>query len=77
VLGASGYVEGAATQAPEVATGVRLLLGAVPVALAALAFACFWLYPLRGRGDGDGEVPVAEAVADAAASPTASDPLPR
>lgn len=80
VLGASGYVEGAASsvvQPESVATGVRLLLGAVPVGLAVLAFGCFWLYPLRGRGDGDGEVPVAEAIADAAASPTASDPLPR
>lgn len=47
VLAASGYVEGAATQVPQVATGIRLLIGGVPVALAALAFVCFWLYPLR------------------------------
>lgn len=52
VLAASGYVEGAATQAPEVAAGVRLLLGGVPVVLAALAFVCFWLYPLRGHDGG-------------------------
>nr|WP_194719959.1 MFS transporter [Cellulosimicrobium arenosum] len=77
VLGASGYVEGAATQPADVAAGVRLLLGAVPVCLAALAFVCFWFYPLRGRGDGDGEVPVGEAMSDAAASPTVGDPLPR
>ncbi|MBD5785992.1 MFS transporter [Cellulosimicrobium terreum] len=77
VLAASGYVEGAAMQVPEVATGVRLLLGVVPVTLAALAFVSFWFYPLRGRGDGDGEVPVDEAVADAAASATVADPFPR
>ncbi|MEN5074292.1 MFS transporter [Isoptericola cucumis] len=65
VLGASGYVEGAAAQAPEVATGVRLLIGAVPVVLAAAAFVCFWLYPLRGRDDA--------AVAAAESSPTAGD----
>ncbi|MCA5894521.1 MFS transporter [Isoptericola sp. NEAU-Y5] len=47
VLAASGYVEGAAGQVPEVATGVRLLLGGVPVLLAAGAFVCFWFYPLR------------------------------
>ena len=50
VLAASGYAEGAAAQAPQVATGVRLLIGGVPVALAVLAFVCFWLYPLRDRG---------------------------
>jgi glycoside/pentoside/hexuronide:cation symporter, GPH family len=47
VLAASGYVEGADAQGPAVATGVRLLLGGVPVVLAALAFVCFWFYPLR------------------------------
>ncbi|MFC7878125.1 MFS transporter [Isoptericola sp. NPDC057391] len=47
VLAASGYVEGAATQVPQVATGIRLLIGGVPVVLALLAFVCFWLYPLR------------------------------
>ena len=73
VLGASGYVEGATTQVAEVSTGVRLLLGAVPVVLAALAFVCFWLYPLRGR-DPEG---TDAALADADASPTAADPLPR
>jgi len=57
VLAASGYVEGAATQVPQVATGIRLLLGGVPVALAALAFVCFWLYPLRSAA------PTAPAVA--------------
>ncbi|SKC56426.1 MFS transporter [Krasilnikoviella flava] len=46
-LAASGYVEGASTQVPEVATGIRMLIGGVPVVLAALAFVCFWLYPLR------------------------------
>ena len=69
IVGASGYVEGATTQVAEVSTGVRLLLGAVPVVLAALAFVCFRLYPLRGRDD--------DAVADADASPAAADPLPR
>ncbi|GAA1725983.1 MFS transporter [Isoptericola hypogeus] len=49
VLAASGYVEGADAQVPAVATGIRLLLGGVPVLLAALAFVCFWLYPLRDR----------------------------
>ncbi|OLT53152.1 MFS transporter [Cellulosimicrobium sp. CUA-896] len=77
VLAASGYVENAPTQAGSVATGVRLLLGGAPALLAALAFVCFWSYPLRGRGDAPGEVPVDEAVADAAASPTAGDPMPR
>jgi glycoside/pentoside/hexuronide:cation symporter, GPH family len=48
VLAGSGYVGGAATQAPQVATGVWLLLGGVPVAG---AFVCFWCYPLRGRAD--------------------------
>ena len=61
VLGASGYVEGAAVQAPEVATGVRLLIGAVPVVLAVLAFVCFWLYPLRASSP----APEAKAAAPA------------
>ncbi|MFE6967733.1 MFS transporter [Isoptericola sp. NPDC057653] len=49
VLAASGYVEGVApaAQVETVSTGVRLLIGGVPVVLAALAFVCFWLYPLR------------------------------
>lgn len=72
VLGASGYVEGAGdvAQPESVSTGVRLLLGGVPVLVAVLAFVCFWLYPLRGRDAG-------EAVVEAEASPTAADPLPR
>ncbi len=75
VLSASGYVEGAGdvVQPDGVATGVRLLLGGVPVLIAALAFVCFWLYPLCGR-DPEG---TDAALADADASPTAADPLPR
>ncbi|CPU65669.1 Uncharacterised protein [Mycobacteroides abscessus] len=60
-------------QPDGVATGVRLLLGGVPVLIAALAFVCFWLYPLRGR-DPEG---IDAALADADASPTAADALPR
>ncbi|MGN6239457.1 MAG: MFS transporter [Cellulosimicrobium cellulans] len=75
VLSASGYVEGAGdvVQPDSVATGVRLLLGGVPVVLAALAFVCFWFYPLRGRDPEDTDA----ALTDAGASPTAADPLPR
>lgn len=75
VLSASGYVEGTGdvVQPDGVATGVRLLLGGVPVLIAALAFVCFWFYPLRGR-DPEG---TDAALTDADASPTAADPLPR
>ncbi len=76
VLGASGYVEGladTAAQPESVGTGVRLLLGGVPAVIALLAFVCFWFYPLRGRDDADTQA----AADEAAASPTAADPLPR
>ncbi|UKJ65967.1 MFS transporter [Cellulosimicrobium cellulans] len=75
VLSASGYVEGAGdvVQPDSVATGVRFLLGGVPVVLAALAFVCFWFYPLRGRDPEDTDA----ALTEADASPTAADPLPR
>ncbi|MBN0041807.1 MFS transporter [Cellulosimicrobium cellulans] len=75
VLSASGYVEGAGdvVQPDSVATGVRLLLGGVPVVLATLAFVCFWFYPLRGRDPENTDA----ALTEADASPTAADPLPR
>ncbi|RMI44961.1 MFS transporter [Actinomadura harenae] len=49
VLGASGYHAGAGHQPGSVDTGVRLLLGAVPIAVLLLAAASFLLYPLRDR----------------------------
>ncbi|WP_336708207.1 MFS transporter [Oerskovia sp. USHLN155] len=50
VLGATGYDAGLAVGAqPEtVSTGIRVLMGGVPLAVAGLAWLCFWAYPLRG-----------------------------
>lgn len=47
VLARSNYHNGAAVQPPSVETGVRLMMGAVPLVVLALAFGCFLLYPLR------------------------------
>lgn len=49
VLATSGYRAGAAVQPESVVTGVRLLLGGLPLAVLALAFVCFTLYPLSTR----------------------------
>ncbi|WP_211592580.1 MFS transporter [Microbispora sp. H10836] len=47
VLSRSGYQNGAAVQPGSVVTGVRLMMGLVPLAVLAVAFGCFLLYPLR------------------------------
>ncbi|KAB8180471.1 hypothetical protein FH610_033350 [Microbispora catharanthi] len=47
VLSRSGYHIGAAVQSASVVTGVRLMMGLVPLAVLAPAFCCFLLYPLR------------------------------
>ncbi|GAA4076539.1 MFS transporter [Nonomuraea soli] len=53
VLSASGYRAGAAQQPESVVTGVRLLLGGVPLVVLALAFLCFVIYPIRLTGRAD------------------------
>ncbi|MEU6414380.1 MFS transporter [Microbispora sp. NPDC046933] len=59
VLSRSGYHNGAAVQPDSVVTGVRLMMGVVPLAVLAVAFGCFLLYPLRaGAGRSDGSTPV-------------------
>ena len=58
VLSRSGYHNEAAVQPDSVVTGVRLMMGAVPLVVLALAFGCFLLYPLRaGAGHSDEGVP--------------------
>lgn len=50
VLNASGYDAALGTAQPEaVDGGIRLMLAVVPLAFTALAWICFWLYPIRDR----------------------------
>jgi GPH family glycoside/pentoside/hexuronide:cation symporter len=49
VLTASGYDAALPAQPPSVVTGVRMLMAVFPAIGAALAFVCFWFYPLRQR----------------------------
>ncbi|WP_433212664.1 MFS transporter [Microtetraspora malaysiensis] len=55
VLSRSGYQAGAAVQPGSVVTGVRLMLGGLPLIVLAVAFGCFLLYPLRAGGRPAGE----------------------
>lgn len=61
VLSLSGYDEKATVQPGSVVTGVRLMLGAVPLAVLVLAFVCFLLYPLRTGVRQSGETTPAPA----------------
>ncbi|MGW8483083.1 MFS transporter [Microbacterium sp. NPDC055903] len=48
VLGASGYDAALGDAQPETVDGaIRVMLAVVPMVLTALAWLCFWLYPIR------------------------------
>jgi GPH family glycoside/pentoside/hexuronide:cation symporter len=49
VLTASGYDAALPVEPSSVVTGVRMLMAVFPAIGAALAFVCFWFYPLRQR----------------------------
>ncbi|MGB4135379.1 MAG: MFS transporter [Microbacterium sp.] len=50
VLTASGFDAGLGDAQPEsVDAGIRLMLAVVPLGFTALAWLCFWLYPIRSR----------------------------
>jgi len=50
VLNASGFDATLGTAQPEsVDAGIRVMLAVVPLAFTALAWVCFWLYPIRTR----------------------------
>lgn len=50
VLNASGFDAGLGDSQPDaVDGGIRIMLAVVPMAFTALAWVCFWLYPIRVR----------------------------
>lgn len=50
VLTASGFDAGLGDAQPEsVDGGIRLMLAVIPLGFTALAWFCFWLYPIRSR----------------------------
>ncbi|WP_329106745.1 MFS transporter [Streptomyces sp. NBC_01439] len=63
VLSATGYEAGAARQSDGATWGMRLMLGGIPLAVLALAFGAFLLYPLRRQPTAHGETAQLERAA--------------
>ncbi|WP_182903024.1 MFS transporter [Microbispora sp. H10830] len=68
VLSRSGYHNGAAVQPASVVTGVRLMMGLVPLAVLVPAFCCFLLYPLRAGAVHGSTAPAPESAAHRSSS---------